>query len=61
VLEAVSGIKGDYEKSRVLQTIAQKYQLQGTLREAYIRSAQTIGGEYERNRVLALVVRRAEL
>lgn len=45
-------IKGDYEKSRVLQNIAQKYQLQGALRQSYIKVADSIASEYERNRVL---------
>jgi uncharacterized protein YeeX (DUF496 family) len=62
VIDAVNRIKSDYEKGRVLQTVAAKYSpLQGSLRESYIKAADSIGSEYERNRVLAAVVRRASL
>jgi beta-lactamase regulating signal transducer with metallopeptidase domain len=62
VLDAVVRIKSDYEKARVLQTMAGKYSpLQGALRESYIKAADSINSEHERNRVLAAVVRRATL
>jgi hypothetical protein len=45
----------------VLQTVAASYQLDGTLRESYIKAANAINSEYERNRALAAVVKRATL
>ncbi|MGZ7057544.1 MAG: hypothetical protein ACXVK3_18630, partial [Candidatus Angelobacter sp.] len=61
VLEAVSRITSDYEKSRVLLTVAHTYPLEGALRESYIKAANSIQGEFERNRALAAVVKRATL
>jgi hypothetical protein len=61
VLEAVGRIKSDYEKSRVLLAVAASYQLDGPLRESYIKAANAIGSEYERNRALAAAVKRATL
>jgi hypothetical protein len=45
----------------VLQTVANHYALTGTLREIYIKAANSISSEYERNRALAAVVKRATL
>jgi hypothetical protein len=61
VLNAVGRITSDYEKSRVLSTVAHSYPLEGALRESYIKAADSIPGEFERNRALAAVVKRATL
>jgi len=60
VLDATAHIGSDYEKSRVLLTVSQKYQLEGALRDKYIAIANTLG-EYERNRALAGMVKRASI
>jgi hypothetical protein len=51
----------DYEKSRILLTVASRYSLSGALRDSYIKTAESIKSEYERNRALAAVVKRATL
>jgi hypothetical protein len=61
VLAAVSRMKADYEKSRVLLAVANHYSLTGELRDSYIKTADSINSEYERNRALAAVVKRATL
>jgi hypothetical protein len=61
VLAAVSRMKADYEKSRVLLAVANRYSLTGALRENYLKTADSITSEYERNRALAAVVKRATL
>ena len=61
VIDGVKEIKSDYEKSRVLQTVAQNYQLEGALRDSYIKAANSISSDYERNRAMAAVVKRATL
>jgi beta-lactamase regulating signal transducer with metallopeptidase domain len=60
VLEAAKEIASDYEKGRVLLAVAQKYPLEGALREKYISIANTLG-DYERNLVLAAIVKRASI
>jgi hypothetical protein len=61
VLNSVSRITSDYDKARVLSTVARSYALDGALRESYIKAANSIQGEFERNRALAAVVKRATL
>jgi len=61
VLDSVGRMSGDYEKGRTLQSIAAKYPLHGNLREAYIRTAESIQSETERNRALAAVARTASM
>ena len=61
VLNAVGRITSDYEKARVLSTVAHSYPLDGALRESYIKAANSIQSEFERNRALAAVVKRATL
>jgi hypothetical protein len=61
VLDAVLRIQSDNEKSRVLTTVARSYSLDGTLRDSYIKAADSIHGEFERNRALAAVVKKATL
>jgi hypothetical protein len=45
----------------VLTDVAQRYPIQGALRDAYIKAADSIGTEYDRNRTLAAIAKREML
>jgi hypothetical protein len=42
----------------VLTEAAAHYEMQGALRDAYIKAADSIGTEYDRNRTLAAITKR---
>jgi hypothetical protein len=58
LLNETQKIGTDYEKARVLTEAAKQYQIQGALRDAYIKAADSIGTEYDRNRTLAAITKR---
>jgi hypothetical protein len=51
-LRSVATMKSDYEMARVLVYLAGRSTLQGTVREQYIQTAQTIRSQNERARAL---------
>ena len=56
VFDTIGRMGSDYEKSRLLLTVAQKFSLDGTLRDRYVSIANSLG-EYERHRALSAVVK----
>jgi hypothetical protein len=58
IIAEVQKIGTDYEKARVLTEVAQKYPIEGSIRDAYIKAANSISTEYDRNRTLAAVTKR---
>jgi hypothetical protein len=57
VVEAAARSTSDYEKSRVLRAVAERFALDAEARRAYLRAAGTIKSDYENRRVLAALVK----
>jgi hypothetical protein len=57
VLHASTQIQGSYDRAALLCSIAQRHQLQGPARDAYLAAARGISSRYEQDRALAAITR----
>ena len=57
VLHASTQIQGSYDRAALLCSIAQRHQLQGPPRDAYLAAARGISSRYEQDRALAAITR----
>ena len=57
VLEAVSTMSSDFERSRVLRAILNAEPLDPMLRDAFLRATDRLNSSFEQNRVLAAYVK----
>jgi hypothetical protein len=56
VLRATQGLKGSFETSQVLMTVATNHQLTGEARDLYIATAERLG-DFEQGRTLSALVK----
>jgi beta-lactamase regulating signal transducer with metallopeptidase domain len=57
LLRSTDGMSSDTELASLLVKIAQRYHLQGSLRNAYLQATDRMSSQTEKNRVLAALVR----
>ncbi|MEE8521972.1 MAG: M56 family metallopeptidase [Gemmatimonadota bacterium] len=58
VLGSAMMISSDHSVTMLLVSVADSYALEGDVREAYLRVAESVSSDIERNRALAAIVRR---